>query len=228
MHSHLLGLLLNRWLEKQTSAWLEKWKHKDREVKQNEGCDLSCCCSVEEPAEDRGPTKINSIEPWHLCRGGGHVEGSVLQFGTAGLFSYLPKEGNSRFVVGIWVLKGDFADSGCDLREACSSQFDSCREKHKEIICRCLTRSYFYSRPTLLCWTSNFVDPPGLQVGKLQNSRNARVCFHLSFLFGKFLCCSLLGLLHRSLIQMIHTCLFLFNLSLHMELILISTSLELE
>jgi len=57
-------------------------------------------------------------------------------------FSYLPKEGDSRFVVGIWVLKGNFADGGCDLREACSSQHNSCK-KHEGLICVSLTRITF-------------------------------------------------------------------------------------
>lgn len=58
-------------------------------------------------------------------------------------FPYLSKEGDSRFVVGVWILKGDFADGVCDLGEACSSQHHSCRKKIEELICLSLTLIIF-------------------------------------------------------------------------------------
>lgn len=68
------------------------------------------------------------------------------------------------------MLKGDFANGGCDLREACSSQLHSCRKKHEEFICLCL---YFYSRPTLpdkrFCCCSW---PPGRKNLGLQKSKS--------------------------------------------------------
>jgi len=41
------------------------------------------------------------------------------------------------------MLKGDFANGGCDLGEACSSQLHSCRKKHEELIFLHLTRITF-------------------------------------------------------------------------------------
>lgn len=118
--------------------------------KQNEGCALGCCSPVREPAEERRPTGISGTEVQHLCRGGTCIcpGGSVARlFGTHGIqfswFPYLPKVGDSGFVARVWMLEGDFANSGCDLREACSSQLHSCRKKHEELICLCLTRITF-------------------------------------------------------------------------------------